>query len=1026
MKPHPVGGIAARSFSSACAVALALGATALPAASGADAEPDAAATPAAAATSREPIMVRMRLTGMGPAAYARLRWRWGGQGVTVADPVVGEVTSIPPLPEPDPSRCGEGRDFILDEFKNDRVVWVKEGVWFGPFPFDHFRLRSLPFITFTAIGKPEKRAGRKGGGPARITAESEVDPLAEPSGAVEAAPGTAAGAPAATRSRAARTGIAHFVLEVELSHRGKVIATFAERSPQGSIASLFLPVRRLAADGMPTPEFLAEAGGLSSYAARRRAFVESLPWASRPMPTRYALVADCFGMQGDFAAHTADPEAMLAELHAVRQLGVNGFRMVTEMAKGMMHRGEGFLADCRRARIGGTADYTVPGPGVKVEGAGCPYHPRTIEGRLTKIRDAVARSVERCAEWPVEEAWLLTQDEIGAFYGSKRSAEHLGACPRCHEAFRTYVKGRGYAPVDFGVEDWGAVLPTAAFIGKVRAEGPAEPEDREVAGGEDADVEQARAKPGDAGVPVSQRGWALLRVLTRDFNLDTSASLLRTVRDAYAAENEKKRRALAEGRTDSPEARRPWLYSYSLRRTSFTMGGDTLDYFDFYRQADNAFMYETSNRDPRIWQWDSYMSDVGRSLTRHFGTPYGVCLKPHRGATVQRALTAVSRGARMIYWYTYGPNWAKGDSFAGQFHLLRKTSLAARLIAAAEDVTYDATWAHAPEVAVVRLRTSEPFENATSWENGKWIYSALAHAHIPVDAISESMLVDQDLSGYRVIYVSGPNIRRDAAEKLRDWVAAGGTLYTSGGGLARDEGNEPLTMMDEVLGVRVRRPMEEWRTLPRYGAVGLPGFREPPPGGTPPPEMGVGGSGALRESVPLLAGREPLEPVDGATVLATYSDGAAAVVRHAFGKGQAFLVGFYPGAEYVADVLTIPYDTARDFRAAKRAYVTLAAAAAGVKPVVDASEPLVEGVLLRNAATGRQAVPLMNWAYRVDDDRDRSATVFTNLTVRIRGTGPVRRIRSAALDGDVPFEVEGGDVVVTVPTMEEGEILLLE
>ena len=131
-------------------------------------------------------------------------------------------------------------------------------------------------------------------------------------------------------------------------------------------------------------------------------------------------------------------------------------------------------------------------------------------------------------------------------------------------------------------------------------------------------------------MPLSARGWALVRYLTRQFNCETTASLFEVQRRAFAAENEKKQKALAEGKKDSPQAKQPWLYCYSLRRSSFLMGGDTLDYFDFYRKADNAFMYETSNRDPRVWQWDSYMCDVGRILSAKFGTRFGPCIKPHR------------------------------------------------------------------------------------------------------------------------------------------------------------------------------------------------------------------------------------------------------------------------------------------------------------------------------------------------------------------------------------------------------------
>jgi hypothetical protein len=35
-----------------------------------------------------------------------------------------------------------------------------------------------------------------------------------------------------------------------------------------------------------------------------------------------------------------------------------------------------------------------------------------------------------------------------------------------------------------------------------------------------------------------------------------------------------------------------------------------------------------------------------------------------RGTAVQRMLSVVSRGDTMLYWYTYGPDYKKGDSFS--------------------------------------------------------------------------------------------------------------------------------------------------------------------------------------------------------------------------------------------------------------------------------------------------------------------------------------------------------------------------
>jgi hypothetical protein len=86
------------------------------------------------------------------------------------------------------------------------------------------------------------------------------------------------------------------------------------------------------------------------------------------------------------------------------------------------------------------------------------------------------------------------------------------------------------------------------------------------------------------------------------------------------------------------------------------------------------------------------------------------------------------------------------------------------------------------------------------------------------------MLATEDLAPYKVIYISGSLLPRAAARKLADWVKQGGTLYTCGGGLARDEANQPLDVIHPVLGLKDRKEPEMWCDIRRHGAVGLGSF----------------------------------------------------------------------------------------------------------------------------------------------------------------------------------------------------------
>jgi hypothetical protein len=494
----------------------------------------------------------------------------------------------------------------------------------------------------------------------------------------------------------------------------------------------------------------------------------------------------------------------------------------------------------------------------------------------------------------------------------------------------------------------------------------------------------------------------------------SSAKLFTPVRDALARANEEKRK--------NPSLKQPFVYSFALRGNTFLMGGHSLDFFDFYRHADNAMVYETSNRDARVWGWDSYLCDVGRILSPRMKTEFGVYVKPHRGAPIQRALAAASRGAKLIYWYTYGPDYVKGDSFAESDAALEATARAAAILGKAEDLLYGATWASAPEVAVVNPRSSEIWNKVAGgspapYENAKWIYTALTHAHIPVDPLDEVMIAGEDLSRYKVIYVSGTNLTTAAASKLATWALAGGTLYTSGGGLVRDEGNQPLSVLAPVLSLQSRGPVELWSKVHPYGATTLEVYTGAGP------EI----SGPAGKFMPVV-GREPLKAAVDSDVVAKFSDGSAALVRHAAGKGLVWTAGFFPGLEYSAGVRTDDFDMSRDFDPVRRSFVA-AAALDRVKPVVDASQPLVEGILLRNEA-GKRAVTLMNWAYRVAAKGSRksykSIVPFKDVKVAIRGVADVTRVTSTALNKPLPVEKTADGIVVVLPELLEGDVLRLE
>jgi hypothetical protein len=165
----------------------------------------------------------------------------------------------------------------------------------------------------------------------------------------------------------------------------------------------------------------------------------------------------------------------------------------------------------------------------------------------------------------------------------------------------------------------------------------------------------------------------------------------------------------------------------------------------------------------------------------------------------------------------------------------------------------------------------------------------LGHAQIPVDIVSEQDVVSGRLSPYRVCYLSGPNLTRAAADRLKAWVADGGTLWLTAGAASRDEFNRPL----ETLTADLPAERGELATLEPYRSAGrsLSHLATKDKVQWQAAELDV------------LSVKQTQTPRAPATTLAKFADGSPAVVTGAAGRGRIISLGFLPALSYIKPAL---------------------------------------------------------------------------------------------------------------------------
>ncbi len=802
-------------------------------------------------------------------------------------------------------------------------------------------------------------------------------------------------------------------VEFEFAERGKTFHRFVETAPRGATAGFVFPAKLLDQRGAKNPEFVAALQGLSGHARARRERLEQLFQEPAQPPKLFGLIGHLggygqapgggLGKASGYGVRHNNPEIVKDECRTLQLLGVNG--LVDEKS-------------LRMVELAGVADgfkhvyWGGPGSGSPMaavssstagEPDGCPFDPKL----KTTMSESVAKAIAQHEASGAKDKWGLWWDEIGV-----AAKAHVNDCPRCRDQFREYLKKHALNPSDVGAKDWDAVAPYPIWA-----------------------IENSGSKAKQSLVaPPDDAASRLRYYYTYRFMSFSTGNLFPE---------------------SAKQLKEHGIWMYAMQGPTPSWNGSSLDWHEFYDTgANTALVFETSNRDARSWQWESYLSDIMRGISqRHGGMPMGCLVKPHRGAPSQRMLSVVSRGVRALEWYTYGPDYSKGDSFSQSPELLEEVARAGRFLAKAEPYLWNAKYMTEPEVAFVFPRSSEIWGRvgplgATALENAKWVYLALRHEHIPVDILSEQQLAEGIPARFKALYVIGPNLRRDATAKVAEWVRAGGTLWTDAGGLSRDESDQANVVGNELLKVGARK-VEVWGKCPEYRATTLEPLSEPSVpesssialtllpfaprmNGLKVNETRRENLGAEKPDADALSrserrltrayiAREALSG-DGATVLASFADKQAAAIERQVGKGRVVVVGLWAGLSYSAQVRRPDFNMQTDFDPSQRLLVTHAALSAKAARPAVTSNAQVESVALKNEHG--QCIALTNWSYIADRTHPRGERhqAIENLRVQLPPGSTAKAVRSLQLQQELLVT----DGVVTLPKMSEIDVLVLQ
>ncbi|NCO37425.1 MAG: hypothetical protein COZ06_28310 [Armatimonadetes bacterium CG_4_10_14_3_um_filter_66_18] len=563
-----------------------------------------------------------------------------------------------------------------------------------------------------------------------------------------------------------------------------------------------------------------------------------------------------------------------------------------------------------------------------------PGNPRLIEDFYVKAAEKIRR----------DDPDALTVAYRNKLYDEPGTGnlDHIAQCANCSSAFREYLRRQELTPQDFGKQDW-------TEVNVLKRDAATDPPSRRL-----------------YYWSVQFRDESVMRV----FKLGTEMS----------------EKHLGDG---------------ILTNANFTNGGlsdwaggliDGPDWFLFGRERAQSLMWseDWTSMGP---EGTGYPVDVLRSAGSPHNLPVGMYLISYNAETLPlRTYSALMHGAKILNFYCYGPWYAFCDGSVSE-SLPAQKALAAvtREVARAEDLLRDANTPPA-QVAVSFFKSHEIWQQDTAIQvERRNTYLALTHENYPVDFLDEALVEKGKLSGYRVFYLVDSDLSRKAAAAIKTWVTGGGTLVTCAGAGLRDEYDEELDTLKDLLSVaslEVTKPKRGYRE--RYD---LPAYQ---------PTDTVTCSAPLEAcQVPVMGYREALTPA-AATVLATFADGKPAALRNTVGKGSVIRFGFLPALAYAKDAGPSATQVVTGYLDHERRVITAAARLANVARPVECSVPRVEANLLTSP---KGAVALLaNW----------TGQPLEKLTVTLQPSQPVKTVESLK-QGKLKATRRGKVLEVTLP-----------
>ncbi|MCX7705488.1 MAG: beta-galactosidase trimerization domain-containing protein, partial [bacterium] len=396
-----------------------------------------------------------------------------------------------------------------------------------------------------------------------------------------------------------------------------------------------------------------------------------------------------------------------------------------------------------------------------------------------------------------------------------------------------------------------------------------------------------------------------------------------------------------------------------------------------------------------LYQRLGFLCDILRSAASKHNQPLGFynTMDGEDGIRM-KGFIVIGHGVKMIDYFYYGPTYSATENYwSDSISQYKGVSKVIRDIGKAEDLVYPGKPVDR-QVAIIYSTTSEIWDaDGAKGHEKQYLHIALAQEMFPADVIDENLVVERDLSKYRVIYLMDSHLPVLAQNKLKTFVENGGTLVLFPMAGERDEYNGKTEIINSMVGVD-----PETSQIAEVEKARL--------------SLNPGSGMDLEDDIYITFRKAKITGSIKGQIIGKFSDGNPAILSNRVKKGNVLYYTFMPGHNFFKHVQQAnPEGYVVDFSEKARKLVALPCILAKVEKHVEISRGTFEANLL--ASEKGIAIVMVNLEKKPLDKVD--------IKVKTSGIKSVESIEN----GKIQFVEEKGTVSFSMPFTGLTDIILL-